>query len=140
MGNSSVLPCVVLTTVVAPWHVASTSLTSFSGAPLLLRHHYTRTLSYAFSKFTKLNNKSLCTSMYFSCSWLMINTASVVPFPELIPNCMLLAVISLRNLRSRIFSNIFITCYSSLMPPKFPHSSESPFWCVYIYIYIYIYT
>ena len=33
MGNSSVLPRVVLTTVDAPWYVASTSLTSLSGTP-----------------------------------------------------------------------------------------------------------
>ena len=31
-GNSSVLPCVVFTTVDAPWYVVSTSLTSFSAA------------------------------------------------------------------------------------------------------------
>ena len=71
MGNSSVLLCMVLTAVDAPWCVASTSLTSFSGTPLLRSHQYTRflgTLSYTFSKSTKVRNKSLCTSMCFSCS------------------------------------------------------------------------
>ena len=45
MGNSSVQPCVVLTTVDAPWYVASASLTSFSDTK------YTRslgTLSYIY--------------------------------------------------------------------------------------------
>ena len=109
MGNSSVLPCVVLTTVDAPWYVASTSLAS-SGTPLLLIHQYTRymgTPSCAYSKSTKVRNKSLSTSRCFSCSCCMINTASVVPFPGLNPNCMLLIVISFLSLRSRIFSNIF---------------------------------
>ena len=61
MRNSSVLPCVVLTTVDSPRYVASTSLTSFSGTPLLLSHQYTKflgTLSYAFSKSTKVKNKN----------------------------------------------------------------------------------
>ena len=105
-GNSSILPCVVLTTVDAPCYVASTSLISFSMTSLLLRHQYTRsmdTLLYAFSKSTKVRNKSLCTSRCFSCSCYMINTASVVPFPGLNPNCMLLTVISFLILRSRIF-------------------------------------
>ena len=82
MGNTSVLPCVVLTTVDAPWYVASTSLTSLSETPLLLRHQYSRslgTLSCAFSMSTKVKNRSFCTSKVFSCSC-MINTASVVPF------------------------------------------------------------
>ena len=133
MGNSSVLPCKVLTTVDAPWYVASTSLTSFSGTPLLPRHQYTRslgTLSYAFSTSTKVMNKSLCTFMCFSCSCCMINTASVVPFPGLNQNCML-TVIRFLSMRSTIFSNIFIPCSNNLMPLKFPHSSESPFACIW---------
>ena len=68
MGHSSVRPCVVLTTVDAPWYAASTSLTSFSGTPLLRSHRYTRSLgslSYAFSKSTKVKNTSLCTSRCF---------------------------------------------------------------------------
>ena len=134
MGNSSVQPCVVLTTVDAPWYVASTSLTSFSGTPLLRRHRYTRslgTLSYAFSKYTKVKNKSLCTSRCFSCSCCVLNTASVVAFPGLNPNCMLLTVISFLSLRFTIFSNIFIPCSNNLMPLKFPYSSGSPF-CLYL--------
>ena len=61
----------------------------------------------------------------------MINTGSVLPFPGLNPNCMLLTVISFLRLRSRIFSNIFIPCSNNLMSLKFPHSSESPF-CLYM--------
>ena len=124
----------VLTTVDAPRYVASTSLTRLSEIPLLLRHQYTRslgTLSYAFSKSTKVRNISLCTSRCFSCSCCMINTASVVPFLGLNPNCMLLTVIHFQILRSRIFSSIFVPCSNSLMPLKFPNSSGFPF-CFYI--------
>ena len=56
----------------------------------------------------------------------MINTAPVVPFRGLNPNCMLLTVISFLSLRSRIFSNIFIPSSNSLVPLKFLHSSGSP--------------
>ena len=54
MGNSSVLPCMVLTTVDAPWYVASTCLTSFSGAPLLRRHQYTLSLAPCHTLFPNL--------------------------------------------------------------------------------------
>ena len=123
MGNSSVVPCMVLTTVDAPWYVASTNLTSFSGTLLLLRHQYTRslaTLSYAFSKCTKVKNKSVCTSMCFSFSCYMINTASVVPFPGLNLKLHAFDCDHFLNLRSMVFSNIFNPCSNSLMPLKVP--------------------
>ena len=48
VGNSSVLPCVVLTTVDAPWYVASTSLTIASLGPLSFSDTSSLgTLSYA---------------------------------------------------------------------------------------------
>ena len=54
MGNSSVLPCMVLTTVDAPWYVASSSPTSFSGTPLLHRHQYIRSLGPCHTLFSNL--------------------------------------------------------------------------------------
>ena len=128
MGNSSVLPCVVLTTVDAPWYVASTSLTSFSGTPLLLRHQYTRslgTLSYAFYQIHEGKEQIL---VHFWVLFLQLLHASVVHCPGLNPNCTLLTVISFLSLCSRIFSNIFIPCSNSLMPLKFPHFSGACIW------------
>ena len=103
-------------------------------ASLAFLEHLSRslgTLSHALSKSTKAKNRSLCTSRCFSCSCCMINTASGVSVHELNPNCSLLTVITFLSLRSRIFSNIFILCSSSLKPLKFPHSSGSPFICIY---------
>ena len=124
----------ILTTVDAPWYVASTSLTSFPGTPLLRRHQYTRylgTQSYAFFPNLRRWRINPCALLCFSCSCCMINIASVVPFPELNPNCMLLTLISFLSLRSTIVSNIFVPCSNTLMPLKFPYSSGYPF-CLYM--------
>ena len=128
MGNSSVLPCMVLTTVDAQWCIASTSLTSFSGTPLLRRHQYTRslgTLSYAFSKSTKVRNKSLCTSVCFL-QLLYDKYCICCTFPW--TQSKLHVVDCDQFSESALY--IFIPCSNNVMPLKVPHSSGSPF-CLY---------
>ena len=74
------------------------------------------TVSYAFSRSTNTMSRGLLPSLYFSHRVLMTNIASVVPTPDLKPNCQSEMVTMSLSLWSMICSQSFIVWLSSLIP------------------------
>src|SRR5208282_1355933 len=103
--------------------------TSHSSTLNFLSAHQTTsrgTLLKAFSRSTKAIQTSCFLARNFSCICRTINIASVVPLPDLKPNCIpLICTLSL-TLISITRSRTFITWSSNLIPRYEPHSSALP--------------
>ena len=89
-----------------------TSLSSsfFSSQNSIQCHSITflKTLSKAFSRFTKRRHSFLSCSRYFSCNFLTMNKTSIVLLPEMKPNCISFSSNIEQMLFSRTLSTIFI--------------------------------
>ena len=89
-SKCSLVPRLDFTHVVAPWYISCTNLLYTSGIYRFRMHlHSTSrgTVSYAFSRSTNTMSRGLLQSLYLSHMVLMTNIASVVPTPDLKPNC-----------------------------------------------------
>ena len=89
-SKCSLIPRLDFTRVVAPWYISCTSLMYPSGIFCFRMHlHSTSrgTVSYTFSRSANTMSRGVLPSLYFSHRVLIINMTSVVPTPDLKPNC-----------------------------------------------------
>ena len=91
------------------------------------------TLSKAYSRSTKAIHNSFFFARYFSCICLTMNMASVVPFPEVTPNCILSKVPLLFTFFSTSLSSrpTFITWSMNLIPQWDDNPEHPLFLCIY---------
>ena len=106
--------------VVAPWYISCTNLMYTYGIYRFRMHLYSTsrgTVSYAFSRSTNTISRGILIALpVFLTQVLMTDIASVVPTPDLKPNCSSEMVTMSLSHWSMICSQSFIVWLSSLIP------------------------
>jgi len=127
------MPCclilIIPTTVYGPPYIAMTAFTNHSSTPAFLRAHLVTslgTLSNAFSRITKAKYSFFPLLSYFFCIHHMVKIASVVPFPDINPNCISSIFALSLILHTDTCSVTFIAWPRSFIAVFDPHSIGSP--------------